>query len=302
MERTAMSCETNGDSGTTGFAPETVTTEAEVAELTRSRDAGHIMEVLAETDAVAIKFPSTWWGNEAFGIWGEWFFVHPNGTSEKALFVNKGVKMADPVGYLRSARRVNETRGGLNSNAARKFRRKAFNWMDDSAKPGPGMPPTDDRDSFYGGSCPLSVIEVAFRTPPASDNIVYTPGCDVDFTGEGWKAFDAGDATGPMDDGDIRVTGTTRTRYGTKVEMEGDTYGAFKSDGLDDELTFHGDNPFKCAHHTYNGNCWVADADSFIPYVVPVLLDAGYSVAIDRDVAETCRGAYNSAKTAWESN
>jgi len=256
------------------FEPTVVTTEAEIAEFTRSRDAPHIMDILEKTNAVAIKLDSSWWGSEAFGWWSEWFLIQPDGVSPsgKALFVREGVKMSEPVRYARSAadigRRRSEGSTGYTSKAQRKFRRKAYHWFDDSKKPGPGMLSTDERDSFKGGSCPLSVIEHAIRTPEPENNAVFTSD---------------GVTEGKMSDGDIRVIGTKDSRYGPKVVLEGDTYQALSKDA-DNALD---STEWETHHTTFNGNEWLSDASATgLMKVINTLNDAGYSVAVTSELVK----------------
>lgn len=293
-----MSADT-ADAGTDGFEVEVVTTEAEVAEATRSRRANAIHAILEETDCVAIRFPNAWWGNETFGHWTEWFFVHPDGVSPsgKALFVREGIPLSDAVNYwCRAESIVNDDHTGYTSKAARKFRRKAFNWFDDSARPGPGTLPTDDRNGFTDASCPLSVIETAIRTPADEDNTVFVP-ADVD----NWDPR-GHDREGAFEDADIDATEIRHTEYGEKVALHGDTYDAFKAAGVADEITFHGaDNRWEEAHHTFNGDCWVADRNAFYWTVVPALLEAGFSVAVDADVHTACLKSWNAALNEVES-
>jgi len=263
------------------FSPEVMDADddAALAEAVRRGDPdilAAVKEVMQETDAVLVRLDSTWWGNEAFGVWGEWFFVKPDSVSPsgKALFVDEGIKTSDAVGRVTSAKRINNSRGGLNSKAARKTRRKAFNWFDNSEKPGPGTAPTDDRDSFKGASVPLSVIQYAVRYPESADNVV------VETNGA--------THAGKMSEGDVRVTGTKRDKYGEKFVLSGDTYDALSSkcDNLSDEMSW--DN----THCTFDGDDWVCDRDSdAITEVVRVLTDNGYKVSIADDYAATFKRA-----------
>jgi len=252
-----------------GFDPAVVDGEAELAEWLRlpwANRVENVMEILEETEAVAIKLPSTWWGNEALGIWSQWFFVRPSGVSDsgKALFISEGVTMSDAVGYLHSAESARNTRGALTSNGARKLERKAFNWRDDSKRPGPGMPPTDERESFTDSSVPLSVIEVAVTTSSLTDHALFTA---------------EGVVEGGLSDGDISVTGIKRTRHGKKLVLEGDTYNALSQDG-DDALA---ETEWENHHTTFDGGVWVTDpAKSALKLVIEAVNEAGYSVAVHK--------------------
>lgn len=254
-----------------GFNPDVVETEADLAESLRmpaARDADKVMEILSETESVAIKLQSSWWGNEAFGIWSEWFFVKPDGVSPsgKALFVDAGVTMSDAVGKLRAYESHMSSRGGVTSSGARKEKRKAFNWFDDSKKPGPGMLPTDERDSFKDGSCPLSVIETAVRVPESDDNPLFVNG---ELT------------TGPMSAGDVRVTGTKRTKYGNKFVLKGDTYNALSRDGDNVSNACWDD-----AKASYDGDEWTMDTGGdALRAMAEALNDAGYTFAVDSEFA-----------------
>lgn len=254
------------------FDPEVVTTEAEVAESLRmsggARDAGAVKEIMDTTDAVAVQLDSSWWGNEAFGHWSEWFLVKPDGVSPsgKALFVREGVVLREVVGKFTGAKRMAEGHNGYTSEAARRTRRKAFHWFDDSQKPGPGTLPTDERDSFKSESVPLSVIKTAFRLPESEGHAVFT---------------DDGVREGKMSEGDIRVVGTKDTRYGAKVVLEGDTYSALSQDA-DNVLS---ETEWDDHHTTFDGDEWVSDAKKgALTKVINALNDAGYSVAVTEDL------------------
>lgn len=277
-----MSSEPKADGGTEhSFSPDVVTSEAEVAESLRmpgARDAEKAMEILEKTESVAIKLQSSWWGNEAFGVWSEWFFVKPDAVSSGgALFVDEGVSMGDAIGYFRAAENIAEKRRegttGYTSEAQRRFKRKAFHWQDDSKKPGPGMPPKDDRESFTGGSVPLSVIDVAFRLPEPEDDLVFPA------VGE--------PTTGKLSDGDVRVTGFKRTKYGEKAVLKGDTYDALSSQG--DHVA---DEVWDDSRAAYDGDVWTCDPEGdALLALIRALNDAGYSVAVD----ESFKGRLNDA-------
>lgn len=258
------------DGGT--FAPETVTTTAEIAESLRNpkgRHAGKVKQILEKTNSVAIKLKSGWNGNEAFGQWSEWFFVKPNGISDGgALFVSEGISLNEPVKKLTSAERVRKKRGGLTEKAARKMERKAMNWDDTSKPPGPGMPSSEERPYFKGVSTPLAWIEQAFRLPESEDDAVLTSD---------------GERTGKMSEGDIRVTHKKATQYGTKLALEGDTYDILSSKGenLSDDIPW---NPAQCG---WDGDDWSCKADNeALLAVVKTLTEAGYTVT----VAEKLKG------------
>lgn len=261
------------------FQPETVSTEAEIAEAARTRDAEAVKTACEMTEAVLIRLESSWWGKEAFGQWGEFWLIQPEFVSDNGgLKVSKGVALSDVTGYVRSARSARETVGGLNSKAARKLERKVTDWFDTSEKPGPGMAPVDERDSFRDEWVPVSKIQVAVRTPPSEDNLLVGPD---------------GAERGQMDDADIRVTDTARTKYGEKFVLEGDTYEVLSSKGEDlgDEMDWG------TAHATYDGGVgeWVCDAESdALSHVIGVLTDEGYTVA----VADTYEGAAPTPATA----
>ena len=264
-----MSSDAKTDGGSeNSFAPSVLTEEADVAESLRmpwARDAEKVMEILRETDSVALKLQSSWWGNEAFGVWSEWFFVKPDGVSPsgKALFVDEGVAMSDAVRKLRAHESILNDRGGLTASAARKFKRKAFHWQDDSAKPGPGMLSTDERYSFTGGSCPLSVVDRAFRLPEPENDLVFPADGDVQ--------------RGKMSEGDVRVTGSTQTKYGLKAVLKGDTYNALSSQG--DNIS---DDVWDEAHPSYNGDVWTCDPEGdSLHTLINALNDGGYSVSVD---------------------
>ena len=252
----------------TEFDVTTVENEAEIAEIVRmpyARHAAEISEILSETGCHFIQFSNSWWGNETFGHWADSFFVVPNGISDsgKALFVRNGVVASEAIGKLSSAKSINRQRRegstGYTSEAARRFRRKAFNWNDDRKLPGPGMLPTDDRDSFKNGSCPLSVIDVAIRAPESGDHFIFENG-EV--------------SKGKLSDADIVVDSISQTHYGAKFVFAGDTYNAFKKDGVSDELDWD-----EC-HATFNGDNWVADVEAIVT-VAEALNEAGYSVGVD---------------------
>lgn len=230
--------------------------------------ARHIHTVLDETDCVALRLDNSWWGNEAFGVWAEWFFVHVDGVSPsgKALFVREGIALEDPIRHLRRADSRAESNNGWSHNAVRRARSKATkNWADDYMVGPGGGDGFDDRDVFADESTPISVIETAIATPEDADHLV--------FDGEGSRE-------GTMGEGDVQVVGTKETRYGEKFVLAGDTYGAFKQDDVEDDIPFHSeDGPD--AHHTYDGDVWVCDIDG-VSLVIDALVDAGYSVAVDR--------------------
>lgn len=253
--------------------------DAALAELVRSGDSDTltaVKEIMQETDAVLIRLDSSWWGNEAFGVWGEWFFVKPDGVSPsgKALFVDEGVRTADAVGRILSAKRINNTVGGLTSEAARKTRRKAFDWFDNSRKPGPGMAPSDDRDSFKDVSVPLSVIQVAARYPESEDNVV------VEVNGA--------THAGKMSDGAVQISGAKRDQYGQKLTLTGETYDLLSSNGED----LSGEMSWDDTHCTYDGDDWVLDrtADAVREFV-NVLTENGYKVSVDKEFSDLLSGS-----------
>lgn len=263
-----MSSNPKTDGGSeNSFSPDVVESEADLAEAMRmphARDADKVMEVLEETNAVAIQLESSWWGNNAFGVWSEWFFVHPTGVSPsgKALFVDQGIAASDPIRHLERAEGRAEPNNGWTSGAVRRARKKALKDWEDNYGVGPGAPP-DDRDVFADTSAPLSVIETAVRAPEPQDDLVFPV---------------EGDARkGAMSEGDIRVTRSTRTEYGPKYVLEGDTYNALSQDG-DNACADVWDD----AHVAYNGNVWTCDLEgSALLAVARALNEHGYSFAVD---------------------
>lgn len=267
-----MSTKTHNGDGD-GFNPEVMESEVDIAESLRmpwARDADKVKEILEATGAVAIKFPSSWWGNEAFGVWQEWFLVHPDGISPsgKALFVDKGTSLRDPVRRLNRAVSRSESGNGWTSKAVRRARRKALKAWEDDYMVGPGGGEGfDERDAFKDASCPLSVIEKAIRMPEPSNDLV-------------WAADEDDPRHGKMSEGDVRVSRIKDTQYGPKFVLEGDTYKAFADcddcDGLKSKI------PWEDAHLTFDGDDWVCDAGgpplSKIRYV---LNNHGYTVAVD---------------------
>jgi hypothetical protein len=252
-------------------------------EATRAR---HIYTVLEESDGVAIRLDNTWWGNEAFGVWAEWFVVHPDGVSPsgKALFVRDGIALEDPIRHLRRADSRSESGNGWTSKAVRRARSKALkNWSDDYMVGPGGGDGFDSRDYFEDESTPISVIETAVATPVDADHLI--------FDSEGSRE-------GALSDGDIQVVGTTETRYGKKFVLAGETYAAFKEDGVEDEIPFHNDEG-PDAHHTYNGNAWVCDMDG-VSLVIEALVDAGYSVSVDCDYSDSVQEMTAEAESVAE--
>ena len=282
-----MSSNPKADGGSeNSFAPSVVTTEVEIAESLRmpfARDAEKVMEILEATNAVAIKLESSWWGNEAFGVWSEWFLVHPDGVSPsgKALFVDKGIALSDPVGKLRRAESRAERRNGWTQKAVRRARRKALsNWEDDYMVGPGGGDGFDDRDVFSDGSCPLSVIDRAFRLPEPADDLVFPA---------------EGDAReGKLSEGDIRITTVAHTRYGKKAVLTGDTYDAFSSDGdnLSDEVEW------EKTHLSFNGDAWTCDlnGDALLA-VIRTLNDHGYSVTVSESFKSSIKDAQGLAES-----
>jgi hypothetical protein len=272
----------DGRKAQNNFTPEVLGDEddAALAESIRSADPETleaVKEVMQETDSVLVCLDSTWWGNEAFGVWGKWFFIKPDSVSPsgKALFVDEGIKTSDPIGRIKSANRMLESRGGYTPKASRKTKRKAFNWFDDSAKPGPGTLSVDEReDSFKGESIPLSVISYSVRFPESQDDLV----------------VETNEAThsGKMSEGDVSVTGTKRDKYGEKFVLSGDTYDALSSNGDDLSSEMSWDD----THCTFDGDDWVCDADSdALTEVVRVLVNNGYKVSIADEYAATFKRA-----------
>jgi len=141
----------------------------------------------------------------------------------------------------------------------------------------------DERDYFADESTPLSVIEAAVATPVDEDNLVF----DAEGTREG-----------PMTEGDVRVVGTTRTRFGEKFVLAGDTYAAFKEDGIADEIPFDRDDGAD-AHHTYNGDAWVCDIDG-VSLVIDAFVDEGYTVSVDSTYADAVQDATAEAESVAE--
>lgn len=259
--------------------PHVVESEVEVAEAVRmphARDADKVMEVLEATGAVALKLDSSWWGNEAFGVWKEWFLVHPDGVSPsgKALFVDKGISLSDPVGHLKTA----ESRkgvGGWTSKAVRRARSKALkNWGDDYMVGPGGGPGFDDRDVFSDASCPLSAVETAFRLPEPADDLVFPP------EGEPRE--------GKLSEGDVRFSAVKQTKYGPKAVLSGDTYDALSSEG--DNVA--DDVSWDVAHLGFDGDEWTCSADGPALWaVIHALNDAEYSVSAPESFAERLQEA-----------
>lgn len=282
-----MSSNANADDGGNvqdNFSPEVMGEDdnAALAEAVRKGDPDvleAVKEVMQETDAVLVRLDSSWWGNEAFGVWGEWFFVKPDGVSPsgKALFVDEGIKTSDSVGRITSAQRINNSRGGLNSEAARKTRRKAFHWFDRSEKPGPGTAPTDERDSFKDASVPLSVIRYAVRFPESdSHTVVETNGATH---------------AGKMSEGDVQISGAKRDKYGQKLTLTGDTYDLLSSKGED----LSGEMSWDDTHCTYDGDDWVLDRSSeAVREFVQVLTENGHKVSVDEKYAPLLPGGSES--------
>ena len=104
--------------------------------------------------------------------------------------------------------------------------------------------------SFEDVWLPKSKIEV-----DAPDWTVHVPEPDVDVAGE------------------VIVSARNETRYGTKACLWGDTYSAFKEDGVEDDLEWDDH------HQTYNGLTWEVDVSSVEP-VVDALVEAGYVVKV----------------------
>lgn len=263
-----MSANTQADGGSDAkFDPETVESEVAIAEQLRmphARDADKVKRVLEETNAVAIKLKSSWWGNEAFGIWQEWFFVKPDTVSDsgKALFLSKGISLNDPVGKLKRAEH-RKGQGGWTPKAVRRAKRKALKAWDDDYMVGPGGGDGfDERDVFHDGSVPLSVIEAAFRTPEPKDHVV--------FPAEG-DAF-----RGTASDADIRSAGTKRTQYGEKTVLKGDTYKALAKD--EDNAA---DDVWETVKTDFHNGDWVASPEpNALIVLVQTLNDHGYSVGV----------------------
>lgn len=258
----------------TDFDPAVVETEAELAEAVRlphARDADKLFEILQTTESTFITFESAWWGKEAFGAWGDAWLIQPDGTSDGgALFVDEAIDPSDPIGKLSFAERVTDPdyHGGYTSEAARRERRKAFHWDDDRARPGPGTLPTDERDRVTDVSCPLSVITLAVRTPESADNFLIE---------------DGGLRRGKLSEGDLRVDGTTHTRYGTKAVLKGDTYNALSSEGADVSGAAWDD-----AHPAFNGDEWTCDPDGASLLALGLALnDAGFTLALPESFGES---------------
>ena len=73
--------------------------------------------------------------------------------------------------------------------------------------------------------------------------------------------------------GTLTLQSPTSTRYGPKHEITGDTYDAFKQDGLDDAL------PWDQTHATFNGDAWEIDANDDARAILrSAALDAGYAL------------------------
>lgn len=248
--------------------------------------AGHIYTVLDETDSVAVRLDNSWWGNEAFGVWSEWFFVYPDGVSPsgKALFVRKGIALEDPLSRLRRAEARSERDNGWTSKAVRRARSKALQNWDDDYMVGPGGGDGfDSRDVFEDASTPISVIDTAIATPVDADHLVFTQEADHE---------------GPLSDGDVQIVGKKQTRYGEKFALAGDTYAAFKQDGVEDEIPFHRDDG-PDAHHTYDGDEWVCDIDG-VSLVIDALVEAGYTVSVDKAFADAVKESTAEADSVAE--
>lgn len=76
--------------------------------------------------------------------------------------------------------------------------------------------------------------------------------------------------------GEVSIGPVKKSRYGDKAMLLGDTYDAFKGDEVADDINWEE------AHHTYDGDTWVCDADS-ISTVARALSEAGYSVSVPKD-------------------
>ena len=80
--------------------------------------------------------------------------------------------------------------------------------------------------------------------------------------------------TNPSDKkGTLRVGGVFKSQYGMKREITGDTYQAFKEDGLADEL------PWEKTHATFNGDNWEIDSSKeALKLLREEAAEAGYMV------------------------
>lgn len=252
------------------FNPSVVETPAEVAESVRmpsAKCAEEMLEILEETESVLIQLPSSWWGKEALGLWGEWFFIKPDETSEGgALFIDEGIKMNDPLRKLSSYESIMNSRGGLTSKAAHREKKKAFNWSDSRAKLGPGMPPSDERDYISDGSLPISVIDTAITAPANKNHLVFREG-EV--------------SRGALEEGDIRIDEMNRhPRFGWKFILKGDSYKVLSSKGenISDDVSFE-------KHHlTFNGNDWVMDAEGTAIFALATALnEKGYTLSVSEE-------------------
>lgn len=73
--------------------------------------------------------------------------------------------------------------------------------------------------------------------------------------------------------GTLTIESPHQTRYGFKADISGDTYDAFKEDGLDEAL------PWEDTHATWNGSSWEIDAtDEAREILIEEATDAGYRI------------------------
>ena len=75
-------------------------------------------------------------------------------------------------------------------------------------------------------------------------------------------------------EGEVVISGLSRSQYGPKACLWGDTYDAFKGDDTPDP-----DLNWDDTHHTYNGTCWTCDPDASED-VAEALADAGFLVRV----------------------
>ena len=241
--------------------------EAQVAEVTRSRQAEYIWQVLDEVDGAAyIRLENSWWGNELFGEWSEALFgkveFQTDGKdedSEGAIMLSEGVNAGRPLSKLRRSEQKNTCRGWTGKAVRNDERDAVRDWS--SAE-------DTYEDGFYVSEefIPKAAVDYFVTGPEATDHYVFEKDGSV--------------RNGGRSDGDVMFDSTVNTEYGEKIKCTGDTHAVFSKGGAN----VYGDADWDKAHLSFDeDHGWVFDNRlGAVEHVAGLVNDAGFDVVVSR--------------------
>lgn len=254
-----------------GVAATTVESPAAVARLTRDGPAAeHIYRVLDETGGVYVEFESSWHGNNYVGSWTEGLFAFLDATRHTAdsLCFESGITREVVVSQLQKATQKQSHSAYTDTDIWQTYEKPALhNWWDAGAS-------QQDAQYVTGEFAPRSGVKTVLRAANPTTHPVYTPD---------------GMTHAPLSTGDLRVNGTTETKWGgmvfDKFVVEGQTYAAFKQCHLKEVLPFTdvedetGTTVESGCYHTYDGTHQLLSQDG-LSTALTWFTRAGFTVSV----------------------